>query len=57
LSKTQTTFFSLAEELEEFGTMKCVYRYAKHNFSSCETNSVYESLSAAVSVFFSGNEL
>jgi hypothetical protein len=52
LSKTQTTFFSLAEELEESGTMKCVYRNTKHNFSFCEANSLYESMSAAVSVLF-----
>jgi hypothetical protein len=57
LSKTQTTFVSLAEELEESGKMKCVYRNANNNFSFCETNSLYENLSAAVSVFFSVNEL
>jgi hypothetical protein len=57
LSKTQMTFVSLAEELEESGTMKCVYRSAKHIFFSCETNSLYETLCAAVSVLFSGNEM
>lgn len=50
--QTQTTLVSLFKELEESGKMKCAYRYAKHNFSSCETNSLYGSLSAAVSVFF-----
>ena len=55
--QTQTTFVSLFEELEESGKMKCAYCNAKHNFSSCETKCLYESLSTAVSVCFSGNEL
>lgn len=55
--QTQTNFVSLFEELEESGKMECSYRNAKHNVSSCETNSLYEYLSAAVSVFFNGNEL